>query len=68
MEGRDLRDFFAMLHEVETVSSDLPGHTFTVRGTSLGGLLLVLSDEGHELSLVIDHEHFLHITQAKAIV
>jgi len=34
----------------------------------LGSLLLVLGDEGPQFSLIVNHEHFLHIAKPETVV
>ncbi len=68
VERRNGWNFFSLSDEVKTFSSDLPSDNFSGWWTSLGGFLLVLSNERHQLSLIINHEHLLHVSQFKAVI
>ena len=45
LDGGNFRHFFASLHEMKPVASDLPRDAVTAGLSCLGGLLLVLRDK-----------------------
>ena len=51
---------------MEAIAADLPSDLLALGRRCC--LLLVLGDKRHQLSLIVDHKHCLHIAEAKAII
>ena len=66
VEGGNLADLFACLDEVKSITANFPHYLVT--SLSLTIFLLVLGNESHELGLVLNHEHLLHVSQTETIV
>ncbi len=61
----NIRHFLLLLQEVKSVASDLPYSPVLLL---ILAHLLVLLNELHQLGLVVDHKHLLHIRQLETVV
>ena len=51
---------------MKAIAADLPRDLLALRSRCC--LLLILSDKRHQLRLIVDHKHCLHVAKAEAII